>query len=136
MSLRARLQAAWSRIPGTEAHAARQASRELDELGRRIVANARRRINSRTGELSRSTGHRVHNDGRNPRLQVFATARHARYVHDGTRAHEIRARYAQALRFRMGGQTVFARRVWHPGTRANPFLADAVREETARRRSR
>lgn len=51
-----------------------------------------------------------------------------RFVLDGTRPHIIRARRAKALRFDMGGRTVFAKQVHHPGTRANNFLGEALRE--------
>lgn len=51
-----------------------------------------------------------------------------RFVLDGTRPHIIRPRRAKALRFQMGGRTVFAKYVRHPGTRANNFLAAALRE--------
>lgn len=54
---------------------------------------------------------------------------YAGYVHDGTRPHQIRPRNpGGALRFRMGGRIVFARVVNHPGTRARPFLDQALRE--------
>lgn len=48
-------------------------------------------------------------------------ARYGRFVNEGTRAHLIRPRYREALRFVSGGRTVFARSVRHPGTRPNPF---------------
>lgn len=51
-----------------------------------------------------------------------------RFVHEGTRPHIIRARRARALRFTMGGRPTYAKYVRHPGTRANPFLTDALRE--------
>lgn len=47
-------------------------------------------------------------------------------VHEGARPHVIRPRYARALRFEINGQTVFARKVNHPGNRPNPFLRNAV----------
>ncbi|WP_326597126.1 hypothetical protein [Streptomyces sp. NBC_01803] len=50
-----------------------------------------------------------------------------RYVLDGTRPHVIRPRRRQALRFEVGGRTVFAAYVRHPGTRPNPFLTRALR---------
>jgi len=53
---------------------------------------------------------------------------YAPFVNDGTRPHIIRPRRGQALRFRVGGQVVFARVVHHPGTRARPFLDQALRE--------
>lgn len=51
-----------------------------------------------------------------------------RYVLDGTRPHIIRPRRVKALRFDVGGRTVFAKIVHHPGTRSDPFLQRALRE--------
>ncbi|MFD8774471.1 hypothetical protein [Streptomyces sp. NPDC059916] len=51
-----------------------------------------------------------------------------RYVLDGTRPHIIRPRRKKALRFDVGGRTVFAKVVHHPGTKANDFLAKALRQ--------
>lgn len=49
------------------------------------------------------------------------------YIHEGTRPHVIRPRKpGGVLRFEMHGEVVFARHVNHPGTRANPFLRDAL----------
>ncbi|MDE1673865.1 HK97 gp10 family phage protein [Nocardia gipuzkoensis] len=118
--------------PGVQARAVAHAATELDDLGRRIVFNAKRRVNVRSGELRDSIGHNVTADSSQARLRVFATARHARWVHDGTRAHEIRPLNAKALRFEVGGRVVFARRVWHPGYAGNPFLRDAATEELGR----
>lgn len=58
---------------------------------------------------------------------------YAPMVHDGTRPHIIRPRTKQALKFRVGGRTVFATIVHHPGTRARPFLDRALREVAASR---
>ena len=60
------------------------------------------------------------------RMEIGATAPHSIFVHQGTRAHEIRPVRAKALRFMMGGKVIFARRVWHPGTRAQPFVKITV----------
>ena len=65
--------------------------------------------------------------------EITAGANAAR-LNDGTAPHVIEARNAQALRFSVGGQTRFARRVNHPGTKPDPFLdaaADAAGEELA-----
>ncbi len=43
-------------------------------------------------------------------------------MNDGTKAHEIRPRKAKRLRFQVGGQTVFAKGVQHPGTRPDGFF--------------
>lgn len=44
----------------------------------------------------------------------------------GTRPHLIRPRQAQALVFRVGGRTIFARLVQHPGAPPNDFPRRAV----------
>lgn len=49
------------------------------------------------------------------------------FVLKGTRPHLIRPRRAKALRFDVGGTTVFAKLVRHPGTRANDFMSRALR---------
>jgi hypothetical protein len=46
----------------------------------------------------------------------------------GTRPHEIVPVRARALRFVSGGQTVFARRVQHPGFPPHPFMAPSFLE--------
>jgi hypothetical protein len=58
---------------------------------------------------------------------------YAPYVNDGTRPHQIRPKTKKALKFRVGGRTVFAAVVNHPGTRPNPFLDRALREIAASR---
>ena len=43
---------------------------------------------------------------------------------EGTAPHIIEPKRAKVLRFEVGGQEVFASRVFHPGIRANPFIDD------------
>ncbi|MGW2951490.1 hypothetical protein [Streptomyces eurythermus] len=50
-----------------------------------------------------------------------------RFVLDGTRPHIIRPRRAKALRFEVDGRVVYSAIVRHPGTRANNFMAEALR---------
>jgi hypothetical protein len=49
------------------------------------------------------------------------------YLAGGTAAHEERPVNAQAMRFAVGGRTVFTKRVMHPPTRGNPRILDAAR---------
>jgi len=53
---------------------------------------------------------------------------YAQYVSSGTRPHVILPKRGKALRFVIAGRTVFARRVNHPGTRANPYLTRHLAE--------
>lgn len=47
-------------------------------------------------------------------------------VHEGTAAHDIAATRAAVLAFEWHGEMVFFGRVHHPGTKAIPFLRDAL----------
>lgn len=62
---------------------------------------------------------------------VVNRAKYAAAVHDGSAPHIIRARKKKALAFTMGGQTVIVRAVRHPGTRGNPWLANAAERVAA-----
>jgi hypothetical protein len=86
----------------------------------------------KTGNLART----IHLGAVTPtRAETIASADYAAYVERGTRPHEIRPRNRKALRWaadgasarlsgtpRSGGRVRFAKRVQHPGTRAQPFM--------------
>jgi len=66
---------------------------------------------------------------------VAARARHASYVNDGTAPHTIRPNSknligktsrGRRLRFEVGGRTVYAREVKHPGTQATNFVTESI----------
>lgn len=52
-------------------------------------------------------------------------APYAQFIEAGSRAHEIKARRANFLRFEQGGQVVFRKRVFHPGTKPGRFMQSA-----------
>ena len=62
---------------------------------------------------------------------VEATADYAAAVHEGSRPHTIRPRNAKSLRFVWHGRVVYRKSVWHPGTKARPFLRNAARRIVA-----
>lgn len=73
-------------------------------------------------------------------MTIGSDLEYAGYVNDGTPRHWIypKARRTRTgrppmLRFQVGGETVFARAVNHPGTKPNPFLDRALREVAAAR---
>jgi hypothetical protein len=58
---------------------------------------------------------------------VGAKAKYALFVHEGTRPHVILPRHAKMLVFKgRSGKMVYATKVNHPGTMANPFLVRAL----------
>lgn len=74
---------------------------------------------------------------------VGSDVEYAAMVNDGTRPHIIRPTNGRPsrsnpnrpgmLKFTVGGRTVYARLVHHPGTRPQPFLDRALREVAASR---
>lgn len=107
---------------------------ELREAGRQVVNRARVLVPVDTGRLRAS----IRADP--PRifslrgsLTVGSDLEYAAAVNDGSRPHVIRPRRAQVLRFRVGGQVVFAKVVNHPGTRGTHFLDKALRDVAAQR---
>lgn len=102
---------------------------EVTRITRRVLNRAKVLAPVDTGRL-RSSGRmdiRVTSVG--PTGSVTFPVSYAQFVHEGTRAHVIRARRKKALRFTgRGGVVVFRRQVNHPGTRARPFLEQALAE--------
>lgn len=59
-------------------------------------------------------------------IQFTAHVPYIEYVLDGTRPHTITPKAARALHWQGTGGSMFAKRVQHPGTRANHFNLRAV----------
>ncbi|MEU9576318.1 hypothetical protein [Streptomyces chilikensis] len=79
------------------------------------------------GSMSRHIETRVDDSSRGATGIIACTHHASVYVVFGTRPHQIVPRRRRALRFPMAGGDVFARRVNHPGNRANNFLGEALR---------
>lgn len=92
------------------------------------TAQARREAPVKTGELRSKIDWKIGKDGRGLFGVLRAYAAHAVPVHQGTRPHVILPKRGRFLRFTSGGRVVYAKKVNHPGTKANPFLVRAVRK--------
>lgn len=53
-------------------------------------------------------------------------AKHALFVHWGSKAHVIRPNKKKALRWPKDGKFVFSRMVRHPGYKGDPWFVDAI----------
>lgn len=100
----------------------------MESLQRRVANQARQDVPVKTGHLGRSVreGAIRFVGPLTVEGSVEATASYAAAVHEGARPHVIRPRTAKALRFEVGGRTVFAKMVRHPGMKARPFLRNAA----------
>lgn len=55
-----------------------------------------------------------------------------KYVVEGTKPHTIKAKPGKTLVFQMGGKTIFAKSVKHPGTKPNPYMTVSAKDITKR----
>lgn len=88
-----------------------------------VTAEAKRRCPVKTGRLRASIRFQI---GLGPIGYVGTDVNYAMAVHAGTKAHDIYPKNASVLAFDVGGQTVFAASVHHPGTKGVPFLTRAL----------
>lgn len=110
-----------------------RALRRPGGLGERILRRRARPVAARArqlapGSMGNGITMRVEGTGRGMQAVITSTHPASGFVVRGTRAHPIRARRGKALKFTAGGQTLFRKAVFHPGTKANNFLMQAVRE--------
>lgn len=93
-----------------------------EDMAKDAKSNVRRN-SYKTGALHKSINTVYKKQGTEAIIQ--ATANHASFVENGTRAHTIKAKSAKALAFNSGNKMVFAKSVKHPGTKAKPFMKPA-----------
>ena len=108
----------------------RVVERFIERLADRTEEVMREKAPERTGRLKQSIRKIV----KPSRAVIGPTVPYAIYVEYGTKPHEILPVHARALRFEVEGRIVFAARVWHPGTRPQPFVretAEQIREEVS-----
>ena len=89
-------------------------------------------VKMRTGNLASSVRLAQLNLSETESVAVMAAggsgSSYASHVEFGTVPHEIRAKYAKALRFEIGGNVLFRKKVNHPGTFPRPFMASTLEE--------
>lgn len=103
---------------------------DLDARSSRVLTAARQQVGVRSGTLLASLRREWGEDASGPYVDVaVGVAGLTDYLGhhmNGTPPHVIRPRRRKALRFVAGGGVVFAARVNHPGTAANPFMVRAL----------
>jgi hypothetical protein len=103
--------------------------RYLKNKGNEILTSARARVGVRTGALRASLHMRHMRDPRGQQIWVGSKLNYALAHHEGTKPRVITPKSGKMLRFVSRGQVVYAHSVNHPGTKANRYLADALRDK-------
>lgn len=116
-----------------EAAIAPQAALWLNTLMCEVLDEAIPATPYQTGNLARSTNYTIDGWGVNLIGRITAATFYALFVHEGTGPHVIVPRRAKVLRFNTARGVVFARKVYHPGTRAQPWLREAMVSVLGRR---
>lgn len=91
--------------------------------GNAVAEQARRNAPKKSGTLANSI--QVQALGRDT-VKVVATAPYSGDVEFGTSPHVIVPKTGRVLVFQVGGRTVYARKVRHPGTKPEPYMRPAL----------
>lgn len=118
------LEAAADALDNADAEAA--LDRAVEDTAEQASDTAQDNAPVDTGELRDSI--HVENAHRPLSRWVVASADHARAVEYGTGPFTITPDEAEALRFEVDGEVVFAQNVDHPGISAQPYLRPALHE--------
>lgn len=99
--------------------------RDMAVRATRVQGGAVHQAGKKTGKLSQSIVKRYVLDSKGPAIWIGSEQPHALLHHEGTRPHVILPKKGAVLVFvSKQGQTVFSRRVNHPGTKPNRYLVD------------
>ena len=94
----------------------------LIQVSNHILAEMESRVPVKTGQLRTSLAVRVEAD----KVIIGPNTPYAGYVEFGTKPHVIKPKNPDGvLVFKVGGTTVYARKVNHPGTQAQPYVLPA-----------
>lgn len=102
--------------------------KELHRRGNLAVLGAKAQVGVKTGALKRSIHMKHLGNPAGQYLWIGSNKSYAEAHHNGTKPHTIEAKSpSQPLVFRSGSRIVRTPVVFHPGTRANPYLASQLR---------
>lgn len=94
----------------------------------REYASSHHRYTTRSGVMERQ-GIATDVEDTKATISISESVPYGVFLHEGTKAHNIRPRNKVALRWATGQEFVFAKHVRHPGIKSDPFLYNAVDAE-------
>ena len=107
----------------------------LKQIGRDVAAYARthHRFKSKTGKLEQDIKWEYITRPMGVLVGIPSNHPYGHFVHSGTRPHWIEAKNKKALTWAGSGNASnprgFWKRVWHPGTRPDPFIINAFKKQ-------
>jgi len=106
--------------------------RMLMRDGREVTKLAKVMVGKKSSRLMNSIDWTITPYFGSLQVTIGSSVRYALLHHEGTHAHPIYPRRASVLRFYWRGQMNYRTRVYHPGTRANPYLTVPLYAVTAK----
>ena len=100
-------------------------------IGRQWADGTVRRAKGRVRVRSGKTKNSIRRQNATQRKAAVSAGYGARFLDKGTVPHELRPKKVRAMKFNVAGRPMFAKRVHHPGAKAQPFLRVSAREELA-----
>lgn len=98
------------------------------DMTRRLLRVEAEAVRRAPGSMGATVRAEIRSAGRDFEGVIKVSHPAAIYVLNGTRPHRISPRRpGGVLRFTVGGRVVYAKYVNHPGTKAQPFLQEALR---------
>ncbi len=95
---------------------------DLEKRKLAALAGAKRMAGFRTGRLRKNISARHLGNATGQYVTIGADVPYALLHHEGTKPHVILPSNGRFLTFRKGAQVIFTEKVFHPGTKPNPYL--------------
>lgn len=103
-------------------------TKSLVRGGHMIETTAKQKCAVKTGRLRSSiTTETIKWD----EVHIGTNVEYGSYVEYGTGPHFIEPKNTSVLKFEIGGEVIFAKRVYHPGTKPQPYLRPALHQHKA-----
>lgn len=94
-----------------------------------VLAESRIRVGVRTGALRSSIHMRHSRDPRGQQVWIGSKLNYALAHHEGTPPHQIKPKNGRYLKFASRGRIIYAQSVNHPGSKANRYLSDSLKNK-------
>ncbi len=114
---------------GAFSNSSGQIARAVDQwailAGSALLREARKEIPVKTGKGAAS----LYSQSSGTSFSIGSDLKYVKFIVSGTKPHTITPNRAKVLRFKVGGRTIFAKMVRHPGTKSNNFLKRALENQ-------
>ena len=102
----------------------KELERATKSSGKFILRTEKEEVPVKTAQLKRS----ITLDYRPISASIYPTVKYALPVHEGRKPSTIYPRRKKVLRFKINGKWIFAKKINHPGSKANKFVDRTVRK--------